>query len=168
MKRIKQIEESKKMIAGALIELLETNVFEDITISQIAAEAKFARNTFYNNFSNKEDVLEYVWGKYLDEAISVFLKKSNPTLFDILLWRFTVIKKTPHFYYFRRERDVLNMLLQLKKKAAPIINLMGSEDEYTKDFIMGGIDYVTSSWIRNGMKESPRDIAEKVMSLIEK
>jgi len=68
MKRKKQIEESKRMIADAFMRLLQNDSLEDITISQIAAEARMGRNTFYNHFQKKEDILRYVMKQLLTNA----------------------------------------------------------------------------------------------------
>ncbi len=168
MKRIKQIEESKKMIADALMQLLKTDSLEEITISQIAAEAKIGRNTFYNHFQKKEEILQYVMEQLLVDARNTFIREDNPSLKDFLHWRFSLLKNNPRFLIFQKEQDIRLMLWQFRESNAPDFKLIEYTDEYTREFFMGGLDYVTSSWIKNGMNESPEEMVEKVMSFIQK
>lgn len=46
-----------KTIESALIELLKTNAFEDLTIQNICSESMVPRSTFYNYFEDKYDLL---------------------------------------------------------------------------------------------------------------
>jgi len=163
MKRIKQIEESKKMIVDALIQLLETHSMDDVSISQIAAEAKIGRNTFYNHFRKKEDILQYVMEQLLTDARKTFSQADKPSLKDFLHWRFSLLKNNPRFLIFQKEQDIRLMLWQFREDNASHFNLMENRDEYDKEFFMGGLDYVTSRWIKNGMIESPEEMVKKVM-----
>ena len=56
-------ERSKKCLADALFSLMKTRPFGDISITDIAREADYTRQTFYQHFSTKEDALLY----YLDD-----------------------------------------------------------------------------------------------------
>lgn len=60
MKINKRAEESKRMIAQAFTNLILKDDYELITITQICQEAEICRNTFYRNFSSKEDVVSYL------------------------------------------------------------------------------------------------------------
>ena len=164
MKRIKQIEESKRMISDALMRLLQNDSLEDITISQIAAEACIGRNTFYSHFQKKEDILRYVMEDLFMEARKTILDKPNPSLRDWLLWRFSLILNNPLLHILHKEQDIRLMLIQFRESRS--FDLGAAVDDYTKEFILGGIDAITLRWIKNGMSESPEEMAHRVMTLI--
>ena len=79
MKRYKQIEESKKMIQEALLQLLQEHNMNEISISMIARKAKIGRNTFYNHYQKKEDVLYDIMRQILNEARSAIKKEGEFT-----------------------------------------------------------------------------------------
>lgn len=51
---------SKNALAEALLALMLREAFDDISISDITDKAFLSRQTFYTNFSKKEDILEYL------------------------------------------------------------------------------------------------------------
>ena len=57
-KNIKAIQ-SQRWLAGALSELMQEASYEKITIGDICARADLSRQTFYNLFDSKEEVLRF-------------------------------------------------------------------------------------------------------------
>ena len=51
---------SQNMFADALLTLLKTNSYENISISQLCTAAKVSRQTFYILFQSKENVIYYI------------------------------------------------------------------------------------------------------------
>ncbi len=166
MKRIKQIEESKNLIAGAFLKLLQRESMDIITISQIATEATVGRNTFYSHFQNKEDILLYLFDKLFNKAQNAFKNKTDPTITDFLLWRFKLMKSSPLLDVLSREEDIRLILNKFRDSHTNFFNIGLGNDEYKKVFILGGIDAITLKWIDNGMEEPPEVMVNKVLSLI--
>lgn len=52
-------ESVKEAIALALIQMMENKKINDITILEIVKKAGVGRSSFYRNFDNKEDVINY-------------------------------------------------------------------------------------------------------------
>ena len=166
MRRLRQIEESKNMISDALLKLLQDKSMDEITVSQITTEAKIGRNTFYNHFQKKEDILSYLMQGYLEGCKDNLEQIENPSLRDILLWRFNVIIENPLLAIFQKHNDIKQLLFNFRDKNIAQFNLPMKKDIYISDFYQGGIDYVMSKWIVNGMIESPEEMTDKVLSLI--
>jgi len=166
MRRLKQIEESKKMISNALLKLLQDKSMDEVTVSQITTEAKIGRNTFYNHFQKKDDVLDYLLQGYLEGIRDNLEQVANPSIRDILLWRFNLIKENPLLVIFQKHNDIKQLLYNFRDRNITKFDLPRKNDAYITDFIQGGIDYVTSKWIENGMTESPEEMVDKVLSLI--
>ena len=166
MRRLKQIEESKKMISNALLKLLQDKSMDEVTVSQITTEAKIGRNTFYNHFHKKDDVLDYLLQRYLEGIRDNLEQIANPSIRDILLWRFNLIKENPLLVIFQKHNDIKQLLYNFRDRNITKFDLPRKKDAYITDFIQGGIDYVTSKWIENGMTESPEEMVDKIMGLI--
>ena len=52
---------SKRDLANALEELMQEINYDDIGIKDIADRALVSKNTFYNNFNDKNEVLIKLW-----------------------------------------------------------------------------------------------------------
>ena len=68
---------SKKELALALESLLQEQDFTDISIKDIAERALVSKNTFYNNFDEKADLLDNLFDRYLDELKSLGVVEPN-------------------------------------------------------------------------------------------
>lgn len=168
MKRVKQINESKKLIFEGFMRLLNKFDFENITMSEIANEAGVTRMTLYRHFREKEDIFLYAFEQSFEQALLLIEEKDNPEIMDLLVFRFRLLKESPYTRILS-DYNKLNKLFQTVGKSFShcFSSLIPQfEDEYVKSFIAGGIDAMTELWINQGMKESPEDMALKTLSLL--
>ncbi len=72
---------SQNWIANALLKLMESHPYKDITVTQICHKANLVRKTFYRNFDSKEDILHFILDNLFND-----LKKSSgePTYIELL------------------------------------------------------------------------------------
>lgn len=105
---------------------------------------------------------------FLKDIQEKLAQKSNPTIKDILIWRFALLKENPLLTVFHRQNDMKQLFFRFRDSNLSLFNLPAQNDMYKKEFIQGGLDYVTSRWILNGMEEYPNEMAEKVLSFINK
>ena len=69
----KQVERTRKWIFNALLTLLGKKPYNEIKIANIAEEAGVARQSFYRNFENKDDIII----KYIEDIFSEFVTKAT-------------------------------------------------------------------------------------------
>ncbi|KRK39862.1 TetR/AcrR family transcriptional regulator [Loigolactobacillus bifermentans] len=50
---------SRDLLVSALFQLLKTNSFAEITVRQLTQEAQLSRQTFYQIFSNKTEIVQF-------------------------------------------------------------------------------------------------------------
>lgn len=62
---------SRRDLATAMEQLLQEKGIDSITIQEIADRAMVSKNTFYNNFKDKEELLEYLFVRYADRLYRV-------------------------------------------------------------------------------------------------
>ena len=103
-KKNKQSQLSQEWIIEALIQLLKTKNYHDITITDIANKAGVARLTFYRNFKDKDDIL-LTRSYQLFEAYFEELKANN---------KLVTIPAALHlsFNYWQRDAETLNLLIK--------------------------------------------------------
>lgn len=144
----------KQEIYTALIELLYNKPFASISISEITSTAQVSRNSFYRNFSSKEDILE----SYIKQNISNWKNNydklnidSNAELFGSL---FQHLKNNSTFYLMLRKQNLFNLFskayLELYGATAEDTNI----EAYVKNFIAGGVLGWIEEWLNRGMQES--------------
>ena len=73
---------SKRELSLSLEALLQEKDFIDISIKEIAERALVSKNTFYNNFDTKEDLLDQLFVRYLDYIKVVDLNNEEVAIFD--------------------------------------------------------------------------------------
>ena len=85
----------KCIIATALLELCETKSLEALTVKQILEKSGVSRQTFYNHFIDKNDLIQYV---YKEKIIPDFHDNNmNISFYDSLVIAFENMKKYHHF-----------------------------------------------------------------------
>lgn len=64
---------TKKVIAYSLKKLMQETPFQKITIRQIMSEAEIRRQTFYDHFQDKYELLAWIYSQEISENIQDFL-----------------------------------------------------------------------------------------------
>lgn len=66
MKDLTAIDASKIRISEALIELMRSQDFHSVTITDLVEQARISRATFYRHFDSKEAVLHYYFDRMIE------------------------------------------------------------------------------------------------------
>lgn len=159
--------QSQLMITNALLLLMKTNTYDDITITQICQEAEVVRQTFYRNFESKTDILEL----YLENMFQRF--KSEHLDFETEVYQ--TLKD--FFEYLIPHKNFLllleknNLFFLINKTTIANINRLSfipkivetikepSLDIYALDFITSTICSILSIWVKNDFAESTEMLA---------
>jgi len=169
-----QIDCSRQCIVGAYSKLIATMPDEKITISAICSTAGVGRQTFYRHFSNKKDVFTY----QMDEAYDIYrerlrkLPKESLTI-DILLfeafefWQQHLTFLNPLAQSTDLNHWFIGMFTQLWRKIAGEFFPVSESSQYDIEFQIAGIAGVFLHWLKRDMKESPAEIANFIVSLLD-
>ncbi|MBE6812175.1 MAG: TetR/AcrR family transcriptional regulator [Ruminococcaceae bacterium] len=65
---------NKNRIADALIELLQDNTVENITVTQLTAKAQIGKSTFYRTFSDIYEVFDYLFCDFCERCLHIMTK----------------------------------------------------------------------------------------------
>ena len=127
-------EEKREKIEKALINEFSKGSLEKASISNIVAEAKIPRGSFYQYFKNKEDAIKYVVHKYSKiekNKLSDFLEETNGDIFEasLKIYDYMVEKATDN----EKLKLITNILQELRKNNINIFDKQ--EDEKEKEII---------------------------------
>ena len=93
---------SKNALKGSMLKLLIDKEFSDISILDIVNDCGFSRQSFYGNFTRKEDVLYYA----LDQLFDEYLIQNN----DEKSIPYQVINN--YFIYWNKHKEILVILFK--------------------------------------------------------
>lgn len=156
-------EQSKKMLADALIHLMQKKSFSSIKIQTITDSAGLSHMAYYRNFSCKEDIIKYYLGTITDEFLEnsqiSFKADSFRKLITILFTHLTANKdlglllyKNGLMHYVKDEFD----RIFVRKAGTPA-------EKYKCYFFSGGLYNIYYFWLMNGCVESAAALADMFM-----
>lgn len=108
MKRSNQFDRTTRDIINAFLEVLGRKPFEKIVVQDILDAARINRSTFYQHFTDKYAILNYLQQKYVKEFSDIVndLRLQEGRSFSAM--------DEPVREYFVRYRDTLRLLLPIK------------------------------------------------------
>jgi len=155
-------------ITNSLFELMKVKPYNDVSITEITDKAKVNRVSFYRNFTSKEDIIN----KWITSTTQNFLSKSDinyqkDSTLDYFTKLFTHLEKYKTEAMLIYKANLFNLLKD--EFDNNIINLHKKEySNYKSYFLAGGIFNVYYFWLINGCKETPQQVAEKLVDLMSK
>ena len=160
-------EKTKYRLAEAIKECMKTTPVDDITIRQIAETCGVARQTFYRNFLDKYDLINWYFDKLLLESFACM--GSGGTVLEGLERKFNYVLKERIFFGAAFRSDDQNSLKEhdfelildfyrnlIHEKTGRFPN---EEISFLLEMYCRGSISMTVKWVLNGTKDSPRTLA---------
>jgi len=163
----RKVQYTRMVLADGLIELMKTKPFDSITVKELCDLANVHRSTFYIHYEDiyallravEDEALAWVHtslaelsGKYQegDEAFLCSLERLSECFAkDIRLQMLMSERGDIDF-----QKQVIGAGFQLR-----------DTESLHFVFLVGGCVSMVQYWIKNGMKESPREIAQVVYDM---
>lgn len=157
----------KDSITDALLTLLKKKTLDKISITEIVNKAGVGRVSFYRNFDSKEDILEKYLIKVTDDFIQnsgIDFKHNDTKTYIIILFKHLEKYKDFTFNLYKS-----NCLYLVEKQFKRIFEMRNYDySEYKRQFYIGGIYNIYYYWLVNGYKETPEEIANNLVDLLQK
>ena len=167
---------TKKAIQEAMVTLLKTESFDDITTIKIAKEAGISRSSFYTHYKDKFELIdscqqtlfnqvEYIFEKHEGNKEQAFLEIFEFLKRERLLSALISANGTREFQAFivNKVRIFINTDFQNRfgrEELSPV------EKEYSSIYFSFAFFGLCQSWIANGKKESPRQMTNLILKLL--
>lgn len=154
-------EQSKKKIVSALLVVMQQYDYKEITITQLAQEAKLSRKTFYRLFKDKEDVILYLFENLYIECFEQIQSQSAQGYWDIVQCYFDFWEKHKSILSMFKQSTLLPVLFDgAYKYSFKIFEYRHSKDEiehfsihlsYLLAYSLGGMHSMLLKWVENDM-----------------
>ena len=144
----------RESITEALLLLMNSKPFGQITITEIVKKAGVSRVSFYRNYESKEDVLV----SYLDDAAMRWWKNFPKSGGDYALGFFEHCQSLKEIIALLYKQGLATLSWQNLR------NLLGPNEgdnevmAYRKSCLVGCIFGVMSEWVHRGMTETPENM----------
>jgi AcrR family transcriptional regulator len=166
------MENSKYKLAQAVKECMKTTSVENITVKQIVDVCGVSRQTFYRNFIDKYDLINWYFDRLLEQSFKEM--GSGETLRDGLIKKFRYIKEERLFFTAAFRVDEQNnlkdhdfymifehycKLIREKSGELPEKKIRKLLEMYCQASI-----YMTVQWVLKGMKEPEEELADLMIA----
>lgn len=162
----KRKKESMERIEKVFIELLQTKELSEISVSDICKRAGLNRTTFYANYTDIYGLADTIRDKLESEVSNLYQEEITQDFnSNDYLKLFQHIKDNQIFYqtYFKLGYDnnykIILYDIDLASK-----HFQNRFIEYHMEFFKAGITQIIKIWLKNGCKESPKDMFEIIKS----
>ena len=155
----------QRWIENGLLELMQEEKFEDITVTDLCRHLELSRRSFYRYFNDIEDVLDSLLNRLFQEMV---ISDSSLTIPEI--------EKGYDFWF--QHRHVLNAMAHSSLQSKIVQYALKYADEevlkkhLTADdlgmglsremnlFVISGMSSLLISWHADGFQKTPRQMAE--------
>ena len=167
---------TKRALEASLKNLLLQKPLDKITINDIAEDCGINRMTFYYHFKDIFDLVE--WSCVEDATKALEGKKTYDTwqqgflrIFEAVLANKPFILNVYHsvsreqveIYLFKLTYDLLIGVVEEKAQGMAVRD---EDKKFIADFYKYGFVGLMLDWIKNGMKEEPQTIIDRLSSLV--
>ncbi|AYW46052.1 TetR/AcrR family transcriptional regulator [Tetragenococcus koreensis] len=167
---------SKNLIFQTLMELMEKQPFDKITIQDIANTAMISRQTIYRNFGKKTDILkigvEQVVARYM-ENLQMHTDLSFANIAYLLFS--TMEDFLPFLRALNKNRlnslltdELFQHILLIYPKIKKVLFQQYGEELVTQAllFSFGGFESLLKDWLVSEVRETPEEMKEKFYTFI--
>lgn len=154
-------EESKSKIANALLVVLQQYDYKEITITQLAQEAKLSRKTFYRLFTDKEDVLNYLFANLYMECFEKIKSQGIQHYWDIVQCYFDFWEERKSMLLIFKQSKLLPVLFDGAYnysfsifeyvRSKEVADLLSEQLPYLLAYSIGGMHSMLLKWVENDM-----------------
>lgn len=177
MKEKMQLSRSQKCFIEAILKLMQLKPYAEITVTEISEYAQYDRRTFYRYFKCKDDILYLYYATLLNEMATSMNQKGNLTPQSGFSSYFEFWFEHKEFLILLEKHNLMNqfgnkqeyLLYQYvgKKTTNNLPENLSDTSEFSQFsffFTLGGLWYTLCFWVRNGMKQSPKQLTEHILN----
>lgn len=168
--------QSKQWMEDALLQLMRTENYQEITIQEITDHAGLSRRTFYRNFESKDDILKgrfyRIWADY-----EAHLRQTEDISLQYVAFAFfSVMQQHYNFLDLMNRQNLLPLFLAEVDELLPAIfsdvkgsrlHLSAESIQYALAFSTGGFLRLLVKWLDSNALKSPQEMSALVKDIME-
>ncbi|MFB5679056.1 TetR/AcrR family transcriptional regulator [Paenibacillus terreus] len=166
-----RVRRTHKLLYNALLDLMEKQPFENITVKQICDSAMVHRTTFYTHFNDKFDLLTRALRQIAEEELNIATASISPSESFKEVFSAAIKHKRLFSQLLTEERDSLRNLLRREMKAGMMkylednhisIEYNSIDLQINLEAYIGCVLGVLNWWLDNNMPIDQEDIYKKL------
>ena len=169
-KENRRIQITRRMLKDALLEMLETERIEKISVRTLCEKANVNRTTFYKYYSSQYDLLSEMETELLSQIDRcVQAKEGKGCLEKKLVFMQDNMKLCQILVGNHTDTDFQMRLLNLpnvKQELAQNLQIETVEQKYVHEFIVNGAYSIIVRWLRDDCVETPKQVAEIILKMV--
>jgi len=159
---------TERLIQDSLIQLLQHQELNEITVTAVCKMADINRGTFYAHYDDVKDCMHTMEQDATKELLAVINEHLHPdSLRAILTGIFEIVKKRHAVTSFilTTDQDFLMHFIATTKREilehnqSLIGNISAREGQYMFEYYLNGIVGVVRYWLKTDLQESPETLA---------
>lgn len=166
---------SKTWMENTLLNLMNNEKYEEITIQEITENSGLSRRTFYRNYSSKVEIIERCFTKIWLDYEGLIKLQSDLSISNIARVFFTVMTKNIDFLQLINRHHLIPILLANVDELLPAVfdKVKGQTMPFDKvnigyalTFGTGGFVRILVKWLNEVPLKSPEEMASIVKDIV--
>ncbi len=165
VKQDKRSKRTRAWLLATLLELIEEKDYSEISITELTEKADIARQTFYRNYSTKDDILLSKMDEILDgylNKVQENLEAKNDPYWDFEVTQLVYVMQGNEALFKALQKaglafQALEKLSELFSKVhmkAQNLQELDEKHQYLVYYLAGGVFMVLNKWFENEMTSS--------------
>ena len=154
-------------ITEALLELMGEKPFSEISVIEIVTRAGVARQSYYRNFSSKEEVVEGFYIGLRDLGLAEMRRRQPENdcqwvsvILEVMSTKREELLRLYHGGFSKVHLDIINQFVEDAAGDMPAF----SPDRYKLYCYAGAVYNTTLVWYEGGCRETPEEVARTICS----
>ena len=169
---------SSRMLYDALAQLIRSQPYNTISVTQLVEAANLGRTTFYRNFDEIEDILRMRCDQVFDELVAYIVayrqEGGSPEIGSQL---------KPLLRYFYLHSDIIDLLLRAKRmdilqdafreRSQAFQALAAQQLQVTDEYIAYSVEMrinlmiaIVAHWVKTGKRQAPDELADNLKAMM--
>lgn len=163
---------SQQRILEAMLNLMEAEKYDDITIKNICKKADISRQTFYYLFNSKDEIVIYYLNDFFEELEQFINDKKIITLYDLIFTYFSAIDNNKNIKTFIHISTIMPIFIDILLKFMGKIHIlktnrsMNKDDFYANRFLSSGLNSIFLFWLENNKEISLHELVTIIENIL--
>ena len=178
-----RVRRTQKLLREALIELIEEQGFDALTVGEITERAMVSRAAFYRNYQDKYDLVEQIFAEAMQalfDAVSEPTKAHSPEIwvrfFEHIaeyerLYRALLGRKGSPWFVLKMRASLIDLIKEVERlsssqwQPAAARPIYPATDEFVPDLVATMMVEAITWWLEQGRPYPPEEIARRCVLL---
>ena len=164
---------TKKLLKEGLLRLLENKAIDKINVTELCRESGINRTTFYTHYDTPHDILIEIEHDVIHTFANLYKRKDTQSLqanIEAMAQYFYDHADLLHILISNfSDRDLAIMLQKSYRNSLDIAIAQSADADDVKlvsAYIAGGGYFLLSTWLKEDIRKSPKEIAQLITKLI--